>query len=164
MHVKESGLFEAAKAGWLPEIRKHIGLEPHLLEAFSDDGLTPLALASSHGHYTIVKYLLEMGASPQTRVKTGSNSTSLHLAVKQEHLPVVKLLIGHGADINAKEKDDIAPLHLAVQTGNLNMVRLLVKHHAHVKTIDANGKKPIDYAKSSRKDEIVRFLSQYEKE
>jgi ankyrin repeat protein len=160
--VKEPGLFEAAKAGWLPEIRRYIGMEPDLLETFSDDGFTPLSLACSQGHYTIVKYLLEMGASPNTRVKNETNATPLHLAVQEDHYPVAKLLIGHGADVNAKQKGDITPLHDAAKNGNLNMVYLLVNHHASVKAKDADGNKPLDKANKAKKDEIIRYLETFE--
>lgn len=160
--MKEAGLFEAAKAGWLPEIRRYIGMEPELLETFSDEGFTPLALACSQGHYTIVKYLLEMGASPNIRVKNETSKTPLHLAVEGDHLPVAKLLIGHGADVNVNQKDDMTPMHYAAMNGNLNMVYLLVDHKASMKAKDVRGNRPLDYAKREKKEEIIRFLEQFE--
>ncbi|MCC7123683.1 MAG: ankyrin repeat domain-containing protein [Acidobacteria bacterium] len=54
--------------------------------------------------------------------------TALHAASRSGHIDVVRLLIDHGADPNAREAgDDTLPLHWAAAQGHLDVVRALVE-------------------------------------
>jgi ankyrin repeat protein len=44
--------------------------------------------------------------------------TPLHLAANKGHIEVVKLLIEHGAYVNAKNNNGWAPLHEAAYNGH----------------------------------------------
>jgi ankyrin repeat protein/uncharacterized glyoxalase superfamily protein PhnB len=53
--------------------------------------------------------------------------TGLHSAAKGGHLDVVRLLLGHGADPNAREEgDNTYPLHWAAAAGHVDVVRALL--------------------------------------
>lgn len=45
-------------------------------------------------------------------VQNAKGATPLHLAVKRDNLPIVKILIAHGADPNAVDHDKNSPLHV----------------------------------------------------
>ena len=64
-----------------------------------------------YGHLEIVKFLLEKGASIDSKNDYGS--TPLHLASMKGHLEIVKLLLGEGANIDAKDENGSTPLHWA---------------------------------------------------
>jgi ankyrin repeat protein len=60
--------------------------------------------------------------------------TALHLAAMNGHLEIVKLLLEHGADVNAKTKEGYGytALHSAASNGHLEIVKLLLEHGADV--------------------------------
>ena len=67
----------------------------------------------------------------------------LHIAASKGHLDIVKLLLNHGADINAKaEKSGRTILHEAAWHGNLNLVKFLVSLET---TCNINAKTYDDY-------------------
>jgi ankyrin repeat protein len=53
------------------------------------------------------------------------------LAAGEGHLEIVKLLLEHGADVNAKTAYETA-LHLAAEKGHLEIVKFLLEHGADV--------------------------------
>ena len=67
----------------------------------------------------------------------------LHIAASTAHLDIIKLLLKHGADVNAKaEKSGRTILHEAAWHGNLNLVKFLVSHET---TCNINAKTYDDY-------------------
>ncbi len=74
-------------------------------------GFLPLEIAETPA---MVSLLLSYGANPNLADRAGD--TSLHHAVfKEEALPVIRLLVKAGADVNKKGRNEFTPLHLAVQ-------------------------------------------------
>ena len=58
---------------------------------------------------------------------SGVGYTALHLAVINENLDCVKLLINHDADVQAEDgTTGRHPLHYAVLNGNLKIITYLV--------------------------------------
>jgi ankyrin repeat protein len=49
----------------------------------------------------------------------------LHVACKTENEGIVALLIDHGIDLDATNKDGLTPLHLAAKFGCIDIARLL---------------------------------------
>jgi ankyrin repeat protein len=47
---------------------------------------------------------------------------------------IVRLLLGHGANANAKDKGHMTPLHLACYYGKLEIARILLSHSASANT------------------------------
>lgn len=47
-----------------------------------------------------------------------SGLTALHQAVLDNNLAVIKILIGHGADLNLQDEDSWTPLHAACANGH----------------------------------------------
>jgi hypothetical protein len=56
--------------------------------------------ACAYGHNDVVAYLLDYGVDPAFGANAGM--TGLHLAAHEGHLDTVKLLLGHGAPLEAK--------------------------------------------------------------
>ena len=103
-------------------------------------GWTPLMAASANGHTDVVRYLLSQGADVNAKdrysvtrrnlstelLKQRSADfhpainpriacvgwTPLHYAVAFQHLPIVELLLSHGADTDAKNADGDDPLNV----------------------------------------------------
>jgi peptide-methionine (S)-S-oxide reductase len=73
--------------------------------AKADDRHRALALASQFGHAAIVRLLLDMGEDPGRYNPVGfhSHSTPLHQAAAAGHDETVRLLVEHGARLDAKD-------------------------------------------------------------
>ena len=52
-----------------------------------------------------------------------SGMTALHQAVLDNNLAVVKILIGHGSDINQQDEDSWTPLHAACANGQADIAK-----------------------------------------
>ena len=76
------------------------------IEAKTDEGSTPLLLASQIGHLEMVKCLVQLGAQVNiiANAPSGKGVSPLWLAQDCGHNDVVKYLLEHGAD-----PDDLAP-------------------------------------------------------
>jgi ankyrin repeat protein len=110
----QSYLYKAAENGHVEIARTLIQRGAALNE--QDRGRwAPLSVASRHGHARVVELLL---AQPEVDVSVacGPNDlTPLMLAAEFGHEDVVRQLIDHGADVNARTKGGETALLLAVQ-------------------------------------------------
>ncbi len=97
----------------------------------------------------------------------GSGGTPLHIAALANQTEIAELLLGNGADIDARAADYFkgSPLHWAAAFGEKEMVEFLVGAGADVNAEDINGGTPLDGAlawepdiKRQEKDEIAQFL------
>ena len=61
--------------------------------------------AVDFGHHELVQWLLDRGASANSRAKGGSKGTALHSAAWNGDLAMVKLLVAAGADVNALDEE-----------------------------------------------------------
>ena len=146
-------------------------------------GWTPLLVATQNRHYQIGKYLLDHGANPNIANKGGWNP--LYLATDNrnieggdypvrpadmDHLEYIKLLIDHGADVNARvcgarstperctgdstetrtiftmqwvREDGATPFWRAAQSGDVELMKLLLAHGANPKIATAHNVTPL---------------------
>jgi hypothetical protein len=90
-----------------------------------------LVTASERGDVTKVAALIGQGADPDW-MRKGGGHRPLTAAISQGHLPVLELLIEHGADVNAYATVGYTPLMFAAFTGDVTAARLLIKAGADV--------------------------------
>ncbi len=123
---------------------------------------TSLALAITHGHAKVVKYLVEAGADVKVTV-TDQGGNLIHLAVVKERPHYAIFLAKSGVDINAKDDKGCTPLHRAIELWRPPvrnaMVRALVEEGADVNAETKYGR-PLEWAKRVRngKEELVKYL------
>ena len=103
----------------------------------------------------VQQYLDEGG---DTNARTGDQQTLLHIAADNGEIDIVRLLLAHCADINAKGYYGYTPLHMAVdsdidapiQSGravtDLPVARLLIEAGADESIRADDGKTPRDFA------------------
>ena len=82
--------------------------------------------ASRRGERKEVKRLLRAGARLEARNEE-DQSTPLHLASMEGHEPVVSLLLGEGAVVDARDDLEFTPLHAASLEGHAAVVALLAE-------------------------------------
>lgn len=137
-----------------------------------------LANASFYGHWRMVDFLLARGANPlAAHPRTGE--TALHGALCKAGRPaflyVVRLLLEHGADPNARTvpgKETGAfmrdvrtkgetPLHRAAAYGDADIVRALLDRGADVQARDAHGDTPLSWASEHLRPGAILSLLQF---
>jgi ankyrin repeat protein len=112
------------------------------VDAVSGRGRTPLIIAASaNGTTEVVRMLLARGANVNAADNEGV--TPLIGAATVDNVAVVELLLGRGADVNAKARLSQAatPLMAAAANGNANLVNTLLSRGADAKAVsrDSSG-------------------------
>ena len=153
-------LFEACAAGEFDRAERLVA-EGAAVNAYSDDGWTPLHLASFFGHAKIAEFLLAHAADVAARSKNTNGNTPLHAALAGNHKMVAGLLIGAGADVNEADAAGWRPLHLAAANNNLDVMRTLIAQGADVAAQNAEGLAPLALAKQKGHREAVALLERH---
>ena len=97
-----ASLRDAAGRGDLARLNALLDAHPELIDERGGEGVrTPLHQAVFGNSEAAVKLLLERGVNPNIRCE-GDNAYPLHFAVEKHRLPIVRLLVEHGADTIAK--------------------------------------------------------------
>ncbi|PKY07956.1 putative hspc200 [Aspergillus campestris IBT 28561] len=128
--------------------------------------LTPLSLAVESASISVIQLMFRHGGD----VRKGQ---LLHHAVERcsDNIPVLKLLIANGADINSTMYEGHyssralfcfmprgTALHKAAGFGKVDVVRYLVDEGVDLSIRDANGRTALEYARMLDQGEVVRVL------
>lgn len=151
-------LFEAAAVGDLDAVREKVSAQPDLVNAVASDGFQPLGLATFFGHVDVAEYLLQAGAAVDSAAHNPLKVMPLHSAAAGSWTEIVRLLIAHGAPVNARQGEDFAPLHSAAQNGSLEIITALLDAGADVNARDAEGKTPLFFALAENHEEAAALL------
>ena len=65
-------------------------------------------------------------------IKDVEQNTPLHIACMYNRLDVLKLLLDKGADVAARNKDDMTCLDVAIEWNSIEVAKTLVKHERFV--------------------------------
>lgn len=162
--LKASPLLDAVNAGNLTAVTRELqkGQDPNVVDS---TGNSPIAIAIRNGKPAIVAALL--AAKVDANGVDADGRSLLHLAVGYQQIPIAKLLLAHGAKVDAREtkglSDGQTPLFTAIVFGDLEMVKLLLDSGADPNVEDARFEAPINYAISMASDktpalQIARLL------
>ena len=125
----ETDIFEATSLGQAERVRQ-LAADGSLVSARSADGFTALHYACFFGQEATGRILVEAGAPVDLASENAMQVRPLHSAATARSLPLVRLLLEHGADPNARQHGGWAPIHSAAQNGSLDIVELLIEHGA----------------------------------
>ena len=117
------------------------------------------AEAIDAGSFETAERLLKEGASVQTRWGH-QHGYALHWATWKRHAEsLCRLLIAHGADINATDLGGQTALHVAAANGKATAVRVLLASGVDPNIVDGENKTALDWAFGLGKDDVVALLS-----
>ncbi|KAI1232784.1 hypothetical protein IHE44_0006625 [Lamprotornis superbus] len=97
----------------------------------------PVILSRLHSKYYISKGAIvdQLGGD--------LNSTPLHWAIRQGHLPMVMLLLKCGADPSLIDGEGFSSIHLAVLFQHMPIIAYLIAKGQNIDTTDFNGQTPL---------------------
>ena len=105
---------------------------------------TALWVATSKGHFDVVRLLIEQNAEVDSR--TSLNSTPLRSAAFDGRLDIVRCLVENRADVNARNNFNSTPLMITCFKGHPNVATYLAKHGANINLQDNEGSSCLHYA------------------
>jgi ankyrin repeat protein len=161
------------KQGLSPDIKDVLGFTALYYAAYRDrlecvlflaqctmaeehDRLTPMQIASAHGHVRVVKALV---TPANINHANDQGFTSLMAAAMNGQFAVVKELVVQGAGLEFETANGFRALHLAAEIGNLPIVKLLVKTcHVQVDSKTKQGCTPLMCSVQNKHVEVARWL------
>ena len=111
------------------------------LNGLDGKGRTPLHLAAIYGQFQAAEVLLAAGADVGVVVVTsGYEHWALGFAARMGHISVLKLLVRHGADVNAASSRGLTALHYAAVRNQAAAIVALAEAGANIEaTVDQDG-------------------------
>jgi ankyrin repeat protein len=158
-------IYEAASIGRVELVAEFLKEDPSLLDSYSSEGFTALALASHFGQIEALKYLISRGGNINAVSKHAMNVTPLHAALFGRRLEAAQVLVAAGADVTPRRggtgwpRDGWTALHYAAGLGFADLVQPLIEHGADVNAEDDKGKTPLRVAVEANQREVVKLLT-----
>ena len=137
-----------------------------------------LGNAAFFGHWKVCDFLISQGADVNASVDK-TDEKPLHNALAKAGRPyylyTVKILVEHGADVNAKTKPGLetgafmrdvrtkgeTPLHRAAAYADEATIRYLLEHGADKEARDVHGNTPLSWASEHLRPGGILYLLQY---
>ena len=127
---------------------------------------THLIIAASHGHYEVVRILLEKGVGINARdgsqswdcVEEARRLNALQKASENGHNQVVKLLLEKGAKVHGRCPVHSSPLTLASERGHMDVVQTLLHAGVAFNTPEGLHKTPLQKAACYGHVSVVQAL------
>jgi len=124
-----------------------------------------LFYAVNHQDLQLLETLLALGVSPDTRDDDG-DTVLLYLSTRSQYrrqvpevdVATARVMIAHGADINASGKYGETPLYRAAKTGAVEMALLLIEKGADINAATDNGWTPLKVSLMEGYQEISSAL------
>ncbi|MCP5545247.1 MAG: ankyrin repeat domain-containing protein [Akkermansiaceae bacterium] len=173
-----TALHRAAEAGRLDNVRflvENLNVDPgvELNESFGGvtriiggdereklkplEAYTPLSRALEEGENAVVRYLLEKGAKPTGRTRSGAPPATF--AVVHRRVEMLEILLEHGAELEVVDFSGLTALHHAAESNDRKMIEFLLKHGADRGAKDPKGRTPLDRAREADAGQAVEALS-----
>lgn len=130
------------------------------INARDSEGRTALHYAALDDNVNLARLLLANGAyyNVQEHGECGWGWYPLHLAIRNECVPMIKLLVESGADVNARRGDQWTPLFTAAYHGQPEVIELLISRGAQVNARNGERSTPLRWAVNGGKTDAVKVL------
>ena len=117
----------AARSGSTNLCKKLCSSFPQVLNWPSTNMRLCLHTAALHGHIDIARFFLMQNSVDPNRMDS-CGTTPLMDSVKSDCVALISLLINHGADVFAHDKNGLSAIHIACSCNSLNSLKFLLQH------------------------------------
>ena len=132
------------------------------VDSITDEGASALHFAALEGHSEVAQLLLKGGCNPNRATTDVARITPLQRAVMERHIDVVRVLLEHGADVDATNSADLAALNIAAENGPPAIVELLLTHGARIDIQSSvTGATPLSGACQNAQANILDLLLEH---
>jgi hypothetical protein len=122
--------------------------------------LSTLHHAAAHGALKTVMYLLGPDIRADACAQRNNAFTPLHAAAMHGHTAICKLLVEHGASVNAQTiPQGYSPLHSAAFAGHLDTIRFLLSQNADTTLRNYRDETPSMTAKRTGQSEACVLIN-----
>ena len=129
------------------------------INAQKHGGATALIIAALGDHYELTEWLLKRGADTEIRDNYGRTPLLL-VARERGNVPMARLLLDNGAEIDALDRGHDTPLMLAAWRGFRDLVNLLIERGADVQATGPVGDYLTSHAAEKGLAELFTILSE----
>ena len=183
----EKEFLERVKAGDLPGVKRALEIDPSLIEARDENGISAILLAAYRGQEPLADLLLSRNptldlfeASAVGRLERAKELIAnepdsvhrfspdgfspLHLAAFFGHPGIVSYLVAHGAAVDAVSRNPmrVRPLHSALAHRDaaavFKVAGILLSHGAEVNAAQAGGWTPLHQAATHGLADLAALL------
>jgi len=153
-------IHDLARTGTASQIEKYLRKHPEHLNLKSEQGATPLLLATYRGNHKVAELLLELGADPNQCFTEGS---PIYGVIFKADLEMLDLLIRKGVDVNqACQFEELGyPIHLAINLHRINQIKQLLNAGARLDVKDASGRSIDDLLRIHQNPELNALFTQH---
>ena len=130
-------IFAASQKSSIDDIKFYLNIGQNINKTADYEpfiGQTPLMIAINNNKdkdIDVIKYLIDNGADLNAKyIKT--EDTPLHMAIKNENIQIIQLLISKGANINIRNKMKESPLDNAIIKQNNDIFKFLLNQKAEI--------------------------------
>ena len=122
--------------------------------------------AIRNGDIADMTYYLARGADPNTTFATnvkaayGINASAVMEAAATDHIDCVRLLLDHGAKLDAIDSKGWTALMIATANGDSDLVHLLLERGASLQSKNKTGKTALMLAERYNRSELITLLKQ----
>ena len=125
---------------------------------YSKDGFPLLGLAIFFRHPDLARELIARGADVNARARNTQRVMPVHAAASVNDVETMRLLLDHGADVDARQQMGYTPLHAAATNGNQPLVELLLARGADPRATSDDGKTAAELAESRGHAQLAERL------
>ncbi|XP_071491103.1 uncharacterized protein [Diadema antillarum] len=101
------------------------------VESTTSKGLTPLHISARRGHAAVTMELISLRRT-NVNVTDYEGATPLHYGAMSGNLNVCRLLVENGADIRAKDENNMTPLMKAIISGHDDLVDIFLEKASRI--------------------------------
>lgn len=163
--AKPTTIHGYAQSGDLLGFQKLLRDNPSLLnETNPVMAQTPLHVSAGYNHAEIVKFLLDWQGPDKVELEAKNmyGESPLHMAAKNGCSDAARLLLAHGAFVEAKANNGMTPLHLAVwyslRAEDCSTVKTLLEYNADCSAKDNEGLTPLNHLSQGPGSEKLRKI------
>lgn len=127
------------------------------LDAVADDGSNAINMAYEQNDMSTLQCLLDCGADADFRA-TPQHSTLLVVAIQQQNIAAVHMLLHSEARVDFKTSTGETPLHLAASQGNIRILEDVIEIAADKNIRTADGLTPTHIAARAGHSSVIDIL------